>query len=101
MKTTESDFEIFCKEAEKWIEIFGLKDWEVKYNHLNGNGQDYAVCSTSPEDRAAKIELYKVWPEPDVKKTENEIKQSAFHEVCHVFFRGLSFVCKGEIYYAT
>jgi len=89
MKTTKADFELFCREAEKWIEIFGLKDWEVKFNHLKGNGQDYAVCSTNPDGRTAKIELYKTWPEPDIKKTENEIKTSAFHEVCHIFLETL------------
>lgn len=87
--TTKTDFALFCKEAEKWLEIFGLKDWEVKYIHSEGNGQDYALCYTNPVGRTAKIGLYKTWPEPDVKKTRNEIKISAFHEVCHIFLESL------------
>lgn len=89
--TTKSDFELFKAESEKWIDIFGLKDWEVKYNHRDGNGQDYACFSSNPENRCVTLGLYKKWPKSDkVKKTSDEIRLSAFHEVCHIFLETLA-----------
>ena len=33
MKTTKKDFEVFKKECEKWVNFFGLIDYEWVYYH--------------------------------------------------------------------
>ncbi len=33
VKTTKKDFKLFKRECRKWINFFGLKQWEVLYFH--------------------------------------------------------------------
>ena len=90
--TTKADFELFCKESERWIDIFGLKDWEVKFSHLkNSNGKDYSYFNSNCENRTVMLELCDKWPKRySPEKTNNEIKLCAFHEVCHIFLETLA-----------
>jgi len=85
-KTTKKDFEIFKKEAEKWIEYFGLINYEVFYSHAaDENGTAFAW--TNQDGRNCTIGLAFDW---DEKPKANELKRSAFHEICEVMISPLS-----------
>lgn len=77
---SESDFELFKSEANKWIEKFGLKDWSISFafEHLQDN---YAECRYKWLGRIAVLVLSK-WMDEETSK--EQIRKSAFHEVCEL-----------------
>jgi hypothetical protein len=94
-KTTKKDFEEFKKECEYWIEYFGLKEWELHWEH--------AKCSV--ESRRAEVS-YNVYGRiaTFTMNTEIQAKEgkklaplagkdfygtSAFHEVCELLIAPL------------
>lgn len=82
--TTKSDFKLFCEECLRWQNILGLHGYEFNFFHNNEKKGDFSYCTTNPENRTALLELCKEWPSDKYKKTDEYIKLSAFHEVCHV-----------------
>ena len=78
VKTTKKDFKLFKKECRKWINFFGLKQWEVKYFHQKcGNRAEFytdisgGLCSILLNTRFKNV--YKI--------TKKDIRITAFHEV--------------------
>ena len=91
MKTTKKHFEIFKAECEKWIDIFGLKDYEFHFEHKAVGDENIAECCRNSTSRTARLSLCKVWPEYSmVALTDYNVKTSAFEEVCHVLLYSLS-----------
>ena len=86
MLTTKKDFKLFCNECLKWQKILGLYDYEFNFEHLknNYNTDFFASCIVNATGRTVLLSLYETWPSKIIKKTNNHIKLSAFHEVCHV-----------------
>ena len=78
VETTPEDFELFQSECERWIEIYGLKHWDVFFRHEECEGR-FAACGTILKARVATITLAKEWQKADY--TPQEIKRTAFHEV--------------------
>ena len=78
-KTTKKDFELFKSECQKWIDIFGLKDWEVRFEHGYISDTHFAQGEYDVVERWLTLKLDTEWPD-DVKITPHEIKKSAFHE---------------------
>ena len=96
-KTTKVQFELFKKECEFWIDHFGLKGWHVEYIHQN-HDDGRACCGWKISGRIANITLSTEWE--DWRKepiTENDIKRSAFHEVCELLLSRLSMMAKNRI----
>lgn len=84
MKVTKKDFTQFKKECQKWLDYFGLKNWEVRYI-FGGDSSKEGLAGTSIdiEDMLAIIYLCEEISDIDYKqKTMNDL---AFHEVCEVF----------------
>lgn len=83
--TAIQHFKLFQKECEKWIEYFGLKDWDIGYSHYDGENEDnldtLARIQFSTKARAATIFLMKKW---GCKPTNLLVKRYAFHEVCEL-----------------
>jgi len=91
MKTTKKHFEIFKGECEKWIDILGLKDWEIHFEHRDVGDGNIAECHRNSASRIARLSLCRVWPGKSmVALTDDNIRTSAFEEVCHVLLYGLS-----------
>lgn len=80
-KTTKKDFKLFKKECRKWIEVFGLKNWCVRYEHTQLN-DCLANILWNTNGMTATIRLGTERPKLAACKTE--IRRSAFHEVCHI-----------------
>ena len=78
VKTTKKDFRLFKKECRKWIDYFGLKQWEVLYFHEKCGGRSGfytnisgGLCSIILNARFKNV--YKI--------TKKDIRIIAFHEV--------------------
>ena len=83
-KTTKKDFAIFKKAVLFWQEYFGLKDWEFVIVHEDNESipEVRAWCGYDVKGKIATIGLATEWDKDD--RSENQLKKSAFHEVCEV-----------------
>lgn len=81
VELTERDFEIFKDEAQYWIDKFGLLDWRIDFDFAKLDDDRSAQLDYMWKGKCCCICLNK-WP---LKRySEEEIKQSAFHEVCEL-----------------
>ena len=78
---TDKDLEIFKKECLKWIDIFGLRGWRIKYTLTEKEGI-YGSCSTNLTGKTATITLAKFMDKNDY--SIDRIKKTAYHEVCEL-----------------
>ncbi len=88
--TTKKDFQIFSKEAEKWIKLFNLSDWRVSLFHKSGEENALASFSAYPIDKVASLFLEPDWQDNVINN--HSLKKRAFHEVLHVLFARLTFL---------
>ncbi len=82
MKTTKKDFIIFKKECEKWIKIFGLKNWDIEFYHADSLKDSRASTTYAVIDRSISIYLNIDWKNDTI--SNDNIRKSAFHEVSEV-----------------
>jgi len=82
MKTTKKDFEMFKKECQKWIDILGLKDWHIWYEHEQTDENCIAQYAEDPQARSLTIWFTTGLHSP---LTEHDIKSTAFHEIMEVY----------------
>ena len=90
-KEKKSDFDIFKAECEKWIKFFGLTEWEIDYAFVKDDEKiDAWVSFDEINGMLAIICMNSTWKERDKNfyNIEN-IKKTAFHEVCEVFMAKL------------
>jgi len=83
--TTPQHFELFKEECKLWIEYFGLKHFQVYYEHkdLSKNG-GLAQAAWGYMSMNAVITLSTNWGDDlvdDEIANEHTIRQNAFHEV--------------------
>jgi len=105
--TTKADFKLFQTECEKWINIFGLYDWEICFRHEEFTEQNRAECYLDLDGRISTIRLNKDWTidnDGNVDEvTDLKLRKTAFHEVCEILIAPLSinsrmrFIREGEI----
>jgi hypothetical protein len=84
-KTTGKDFTEFKAECQRWVDYFGLKDWEICYDKEDSE-DNRASCLSDYPGKIAVLSLSNEWPSPPQK---NEIKQVAFHEVSELLIAPL------------
>ena len=84
-RTTKADFDLFKKECEKWIEFFGLKEWDILIEHIDSEESWWARCGAGYITKSGEIHLNKNWDEQR-PLDKYHIKKNAFHEVCHLLF---------------
>lgn len=92
-KTTKANFALFVSECEKWIEIFGLKSWEIKFRHETSRKGSLASCDADLANKVVWMYLSKKW---DVKITDKRLKQSGFHEACEILMSPLDINAKAR-----
>jgi len=80
-QTTESDFDVFCRECTAWADKLNLRNWYIDYQHNDDDPDCRAFCQTSPQNRMARITLTQSW---DIAPHPNAIKQTAFHEIVEI-----------------
>lgn len=81
MKTTKVHFRYFDHQVKHWIAFFRL-NWKVFTGHTEFAHTNLAETICEGPARSATIFLNKNWHETDV--TEQELDETAFHEVCEV-----------------
>lgn len=89
---TESDFAIFKSEAKKWIALFGLKDWDVTFD-FSPLESSRAECCVNWHAKAALITLGQF---PRGEMTQDDVRRSAFHEVCELLLSDMEFTALNE-----
>jgi len=85
--TTKADFELFKKEVQKWIDILGLRDWEVHFTQSGFENDDRAGIHVNLNGRIARIGLNK---NQTSDFNDLDIRKWAFHEVCELLLGPLS-----------
>lgn len=86
MKTTKKQFEIFKEECEKWVDYFGLKNWQIYYRHVKVE-DCRANCAFNCVGGIATLTLNTDWNEmSDDFVNDDAVRKSAFHEVCELLF---------------
>ncbi len=108
-QTTEKHFKLFCNIASKWIEKFGLLDWEIKFEHSEENtdmdiniddntdiseGETLARTLNDVVNKWALFKLYVDWG--DLKPTKEEIELVAIHEVYELLYAKLRWFARTE-----
>jgi len=89
-KTTKADFNLFKRECEKWVGIFGLNGYEFRYSHeYSEEGDSLADVVWETVPRSVHIRLCRNWAD-SYGKDDFQIRLCAFHEVLHVFIGKLS-----------
>ncbi len=91
MKTSKKDFQLFVKECNKWIKIFGLLEWQIHHEHSNEYKDDRAWCRYHHTAKIATFGLTINW---SYKPSASEIELCAFHEVMELFLAGLDYMAK-------
>ena len=95
--TTSEQFKIFKDEAEFWKHYLGLLDWEIYYEH-SFIGEGRAKCLGDPQARIVTIVLTTEWHCSHI--LEQEIRKSAFHEICEVLLYPLRQMIESNQYIA-
>lgn len=99
LKTTPKHFEIFKKECDRLLRVWGLDGWNVSYLHKK-MGDRYAETYRRLTSRQATIALNTEWGVEDVRPlSEKELNKLAKHEVLHVLLGRLG-IC-AEARYVT
>ncbi len=97
-KTTAKHFEIFKAECQKWIEIFGLKGWRFVFEHEDGMEDCHANYTVKLQGRVCTIFLSTDWRHEKI--TEEQLRKSAFHEVCHIVLVRLQIIGESRFIHA-
>lgn len=94
--TTKAHFEIFKAECRRWLDYFGLKGWDVFFEHDNPeNGEScFASCFYRLLGRNATFFLSKDWGHNEV--TEQQVRRSAFHEVCELLLSRMKVLARSR-----
>lgn len=88
-------FPIFQKEANHWLELFGLKGWEIIFD-LVDDKENRASIGWKVVGRVACINLSSDWYDI-TSVTEAGVRKAAFHEVCELLLCRLSMMAEGKI----
>jgi len=87
-KTSKRHFKLFCDEARKFMDIFGLMGWEVYFEHKQYLSNEQALCITDQQGRTCTMALSTHWVA--LKPTDLEVRKAAFHEVCELLLSRLN-----------
>jgi hypothetical protein len=81
----ETHLKLFKKEFEKWINYFGLLDFDIQIKISENNSDTLAVTTVLHQDKIAVISITKLWDELN----DYKIRETAFHEVIEVLLSRL------------
>jgi hypothetical protein len=103
IKTTKKHFKLFKSEVIRLVNLFGLTDWKISFEHKDLE-DDYVRLSWDYSGSVACFFLCTNWDREEAVPLTNEaIKKIALHEVCHLLVAPITslgearFVNEGEI----
>ena len=77
--------ELFKKEANYWLNYFGLLDFDVQIKISENNEECLAFVIVSHPNKIVVLKISKLWDE----LSDLKIRETAFHEVCEVLLSRL------------
>jgi len=95
-KTTKRQFKLFIDECNKWIAYFGLSEWEISYQLGGVDKGNVAECYTTYTGKTVVLKLVDGVDPKEFAFTDDEIKSSAFHEVCELLLAPFNMNAKGR-----
>jgi len=94
-KTTAHHFNLFRETVEKYVKEFGILDWDISFLHCNLDGSMARVLQTSLR-RTCVVMLTTDWNDSVVKLSNQEIIDTAKHEVVHIILGNLRCVANAR-----
>ena len=95
-KTTKKDFKTFCTEVDRWINLYGLRGWEITVTHEELDEGWAAKCVFWMQDRAAEVTLAKTWDSDKFEINDSEIRKAAFHEMTELLMSRLQIIAESR-----
>lgn len=93
MKTTKAQFRQFVNECQKWIRVFGLNDWFIRFSHTDEYHGTSAHCSSFTDSRECTINLsVDIGDEP----LPYELSELALEEVLHIATADMKMYVNGK-----
>lgn len=89
------DFDNFKAAAQKWLDKFGLHEWEVDFTFETCDDNTVAKCLVNREGRRATLVLSDKWYN-EVPAAER-VCEAALHEVLELLLDDMWFVFGAEI----
>ena len=89
---TKKQFEAFCKECNRYIDIFGITEYFVNYQHDKIDNDEWqAGCTVDIEGMNAIIILSN-----NISMTNYEVRAAAKHEVLELLLGKLNLIMKSR-----
>ena len=83
----------FAASLEYWQDELSLRDWRIRLQTRPARKTVMAEISIDLEARLAKVGLSTAWP---MEPTDQELDDTALHELLHVFLKPLLEAAKGD-----
>ena len=83
MNVTKKQYALFIEKTQEFIEIFGLKSWEISFEFGGTDPEEQAGVTFSLSNRICTFGFSKTSRE---KLSDKKISKLAFHEACELFF---------------
>jgi hypothetical protein len=91
-KLTDEHFQIFKQEVKYWVEVFGLKGWELDIKMDTESRDQLAHTTYHASNRWAEINLCMKWE--GEKITEEFVRRYALHEVLELLIIPVRELCE-------
>ncbi len=92
MKTTKLDFEVFQEEFLRWVELFGLKEYELLFYHLDTKIQGTPLDASLLVNSEGKFAEVTFSLTVCCKRGRNHAKDCAKHEAIHLLLEKLTWI---------
>ena len=89
MKTTKAHLEKFRRYVFRWVELLQISGWDIAVVHADLSNS-YAQIFVDGVNRVITFRLCREW-DGAVPLTDEELDNTALHEVCHLFFEPFSY----------
>lgn len=94
-KITDKQFAFFKKSCSKYIELYGLMDWEIYLSKRKLENKN-AETTFGVDARKADISFCDEWKDEYVRLSDDVIERVAHHEVLHIVLASLSIMVNEE-----
>ncbi len=83
MRVTKKQYELFIEKTREFIEVFGLKGWDISFEFGGTETHEQAGVTFDLNGRICTFGFSKTSRE---KLSDRKISKLAFHESCELFF---------------
>lgn len=88
-RTTKKHFELFKKFFNQYRGLFGLNNYTLYFSHVSIKGV-YGEIITDHMGHVSRVKFNTIWD--DREPTEEEIRNNALHECCHLLTNKLKWL---------